>query len=69
MSVLEVQMAVGRVMIFSFADCTPICLAILHVEWAIFCGMLSMLLADVVKTFYLHKSNILSADILSAVVF
>ena len=60
LSVFEVQMAVGHVMIFSFADCTPRCLAILHVEWAIFCQVVSMILENVTKTFGLHESNVLS---------
>ena len=68
-SVLEVQMAVGRVMIFSFTDCTPRFLAVLYVEWEIFCRVVTMLLENVVKTFRLHESNVLSAVFLSTVVF
>ena len=69
LSVLQVQMAVGCVMIFSFAECTPICLAILHVEQEIFCRVVSMLLENVVKTFFLHELNVLSAIFLSTIVF
>ena len=62
-------MAVDRVMIFSFADCTPRCLVVLHVEWAIFCLVVSMLLENVAKTFSLHESNVLLVDFLSTGVF
>ena len=62
-------MAVGHVMIFGFADCTPRCLDVLHVEREIFFRVVSMLLENVAKTFCLHKSGILSADVLSIVVF
>ena len=69
LSVLQVEMVVNCVMIFSFADCTPRCLYVLHVEQAIFCRVLSMLLANVAKTFCLHESNVLSAVLLSTIVF
>ena len=62
-------MTVGRVMIFGFADCTPGCLAVLHVEWAIFCRVIPMHLENVTKRFGLHESNILSAVFLSTIVF
>ena len=69
LSVLQVQMVVSYVMIFSFIDCTPRCLAIIHVEREIFCPVVSMLLENVAKTFSLHESNILSTDVLAIVVF
>ena len=69
LSVLQVQMAVDYVMIFSFVDCTPGCLAVLHVERAIFCRVVLVLLANVAKTFGLHESNVLSVVFLSTVVF
>ena len=69
LSVLEIQMVVGHVMIFSFIDCTPRCLAILHVEWAIFCQVVCMLLENVAKKFSLHELNVLLADVLSTFVF
>ena len=62
-------MAVGCVIIFSFIDCTPGCLVVLHVEWAIFCRVIPMLLENVAKTFCLHESNVLSAVFLSTIVF
>ena len=62
-------MAFGRVMIFSFTDCTTRCLVVLHVEWVIFCRVISMLLENVTKKFRLHESNVLSADFLSTFVF
>ena len=69
LSVLQVQMAVGCVMIFSFTDCTPRCLVIIHVEWAIFYPVVSMILENVTKTFVLYESNLLSTNFLSIVVF
>ena len=69
LSVLEIQMSVDHFMIFSFTHCTPRSLAVLHVEQVIFCRVVSMLLENVAKTFSLHESNILSADVLSTVVF
>ena len=62
-------MAVGCVMIFGFTDCTPGRLAVLHVEWEIFCRVVPVLLENVTKTFGLHESNVLSADFLSTIVF
>ena len=62
-------MAVDRVMIFGFTDCTIGCLAVLHVEWAVFFRVVPMFLADVVKIFHLHESNILSAVFLSTIIF
>ena len=62
-------MTVSRIMIFSLTGCTLGCLAILHVEQAIFCRVVSMLLENVTKTFCLHKSNVLPAVFLSTVVF
>ena len=62
-------MAVDYVMIFSFADCTPGCLDIIHVERAIFCRVVPVLLENVAKTFCLHESNVLSVVFLSTVVF
>ena len=62
-------MAVNYVMIFSFTDCTPRCLVVLHVEQTIFCRVVSMLLANVAKTFRLHESNVFSSIFLSIVVF
>ena len=69
LSILEIQMEVDSVMIFSFTYCTPICLIVLHVERAIFCRVVSILLENVAKTFSLHESNVLSADVLATVVF
>ena len=69
LSVLQVQMAVGRIVIFGFIDCTPGCLFILHVEWVVFFGVVPMLLANVAKIFCLHESNVLSAVFLSIVIF
>ena len=60
LSILEIQMAVGSVMIFSFTNCTPWWFSIIHIEWAIFCRVVSMLLENVAKTFSLHESNVLS---------
>ena len=67
--VLDIQMAVGRVMIFSFADCIPRILVVIHVEREIFCQVVPLLLEDVTKTFHIHESNVLSADFLLTVVF
>ena len=69
LSVFQVQMTADRVMIFSLADGTPGGLAILRVERVVFCRVISMLLENVAKTFSLHKSNVLSTDFLSTVVF
>ena len=69
LSVIEIQMAFDRVMIFSFIDCTPRCLIILHVERTIFCRVVSMLLENVTKIISLHESNVRSADVLSTVIF
>ena len=67
--VLQVQVTIGRVMIFSLVDVTPGGLATLQVERAVFCPVVPMLLADVAKTFHLHELNVLLADFLSTVVF
>ena len=69
LSVLQVQMAVGCIMIFGFTDYTPGCLAILHVEWAVFCQVVPVFLANVTKIFRLHESNVLSAIFLLTVIF
>ena len=68
-SVLQVQMAVDCIMIFGFADCTPRCLAVLHVERAVFCRVVPVLLENVAKIFCLYESNVLSVVFLSTVVF
>ena len=67
--VLQVQMAVDCVMIFSFTDCTPRCLAILHVEWEIFHRVISVFLENVAKGLGLYELNVLSAIFLSTVIF
>ena len=69
LSVIEIHMEFGSVMIFSFTDCTPRCLVVLHVERTIFCRVVSLLLGNVAKTFCPHESNFLSAGSLSTVVF
>ena len=53
-------MAVGRIVIFGFTDCTPGCLAILHVERVVFFRVVPMLLENVAKIFHLLESNVLS---------
>ena len=62
-------MAVVRVVIFSFVDCTPRCLDVLHVERAVFCRVVPMLLANVAKIFCLYELNVMSAVFLLTVVF
>ena len=69
LSVLEIQMAVSHVMIFCFTDCIPRSLVVLHVERAIFCRVVPMLLENITKIFFLHESNVLSTVFLSTVVF
>ena len=69
LSVLEVQLTVDRVMIFSLADDTPGSLAILHVERAFFRRVISVFLENVTKGLGLYESNVLSAIFLSTVIF
>ena len=69
LSVLQVQLTVGCVMTFGLADGTLGGLAVLHVEWEIFHRVISMLLENVTKGLGLYKSNVLSAVILSTVIF
>ena len=69
LSVLEIHMAVDRVMIFSFTHCRLGFLAILHAEQVVFCRVVPMLLANVKKIFCLHESNVLSAVFLLTVIF
>ena len=69
LSVFWVNMSVGRGMILHFIDSTPRCLTIFHVKLTIFHHVISVVLANVAKTLCLHKSNVLSADVLSTVIF
>ena len=62
-------MVVVHVMIFSFVDYTPGCLAVLHVEWEVFCQLVPMLLENVAKIFGLQESNVLLDVFLSTIVF
>ena len=68
LSIFEVEMAVGRVVICSFAYSTPGGFAILHVVGTVGGGMVSSFLADVTKRFCLYKMDILSAELLSTVI-
>ena len=69
LSILQVQLTVGRVVDFCFADGTPGGISILHVVWTVSCRMVSTFLADVAKRFSLHKTDILSALLLSTSIF
>ena len=69
LSVLQVQLTIGRVMNFGLADGTPGGLAVLHVVQEIFRRVISVLLANFSKGLGLYKSNVLSAVLLSTVIF
>ena len=69
LSVLQVQLIVGRVMTFGLADGTLGGLSILHVEWEIFHRVIPMLLANVAKRLGLYELNVLLAVFLSTVIF
>ena len=56
-------------MTFGFADGAPGSLVVLHVKRTVFCGVISVFLANVAKGFDLYKSNVLSAIFLSTVIF
>ena len=69
LSVLQVQLTVDHVMNFGLVDGTPKGLAILHVEWAIFRQVISVLLENVTKQLHLYELNIPLAVILSTFIF
>ena len=69
LSVLEVQLTVGRVMTFGLADGTPRSLVVLHVEQAIFHRVISVFLENVTKGLGLYKSDVLSSIFLLTVIF
>ena len=53
----------------NFIDRTPRSFAILHVVWAMFCHMISMLLTDITETFCLNKTYVLSTYFLLTIIF
>ena len=62
-------MEIDRIMIFGFTDCTPGCLAVIHVERIVFCQVVPLFLENVGKRFGLHESNVLSAVFLLTIIF
>ena len=56
-------------MTFGFADGTPGILVVLHVERAFFRRVISMLLENVAKGLGLYESKVLSAILMSIVIF
>ena len=69
LSIFQVQLTVSRVVICSFADSTPGSLSILHIIRTVGCRMVSTFLANVAKRLCLYKTNILSAELLSTIIF